>query len=206
LIVDRGHATEAKENPANGNFTPEAPTQAISELEMRVTRLEDALASMHDTAPLEERVVERVSRRLECQTVIAPSQRGLLVDATRPLLPTALHLLQDRSDPSQYRNDPQERLWLVHDVYEEGRAIVRMFLDRRYRPTWQGKFVPLALLFAILTSWIWLPGTSILPTTLMVIVDKIVDLLLAFCAFKVLSREAKRYRAALAEMPGDLRS
>src|SRR5262249_47203176 len=96
-------------------------------------------------------------------------------------------------------------IWLLYDIYDEARTIVQMYFDRRYRMTWQARVIPLVILFAILTSWIWFPGTSILPTVLMVTVDKIVDILLAFCAIKILSREAKRYRAARGEIAPDFR-
>jgi hypothetical protein len=52
-----------------------------------------------------------------------------------------------------------------------------------------------------MTSWIWLPGTTILPTSIMTIIDKTVDVALAFLAFKILSREARRYRELVADLP-----
>ena len=83
--------------------------------------------------------------------------------------------------------------------------MVRMFFDPRYLSTWPTRIVPLALLalilLLILTSWIWLPGTSILPTSIMTIVDKIVDFALAFLAFKILQREARRYRELVTDLP-----
>ena len=84
--------------------------------------------------------------------------------------------------------------------------MVRMFLDPRYRPTWPARIVPLALLAIILTSWIWLPGTSIVWTPIMMIIDKVVDVALAFLAFKVLHREARRYRELVTDLPVSSRS
>jgi hypothetical protein len=52
---------------------------------------------------------------------------------------------------------------------------------------------------AALTSWYWLPGTSLLPAVVSSILVKAVDLILAFVLYKILSREARRYRAACPE-------
>src|SRR5262249_15949187 len=87
--------------------------------------------------------------------------------------------------------------WVVAEAYHEARAMVRMYFDPRYRMSWGGRVVPLVLCVAILTSWIWLPGTSILPTFLSTPIIKIVDVVLALLAYKILSREVRRYQAAL---------
>jgi hypothetical protein len=65
--------------------------------------------------------------------------------------------------------------------------------------------LPLVLLAAIATSWIWLPGTSILPTVVTTLVVKAVDLLLALVLFKVLHREVTRYRNSSPDLPPSLR-
>jgi hypothetical protein len=207
-MADRGHGTEVQAVAPNGDLAPAEAVKALTELDLRVTRLEDALATMHDTGPLEDRITERVTRRLDHGAAAAPPERGLLIDSRAHLLPQPLNHLEDQSSPpgQPLYGLRHSHIWLLYDIYDEARAIVQMYFDRRYRMTWQARVIPLVLLFAILTSWIWLPGTSILPTILMVIVDKIVDILLAFGAIKILSREAKRYRAARGEIAADLRS
>jgi hypothetical protein len=206
-MADRGSVTEAQAIAPNGDLAPGEAVKVLTELDHRVTRLEDALAAMHDTGPLEDRVTERVTRRLDHNAAAVPAERDLLIDAGRHLLPQTVNHVEDQSSTSgQLRYGfRHSQIWLLYDIYDEARSIVQMYCDRRYRLTWQARVIPLILLFAILTSWIWLPGTSILPNVLMVIVDKIVDILLAFCAIKILSREAKRYRAARGEIAADFR-
>jgi hypothetical protein len=200
-MADRGQGTEVSSTtPANGNSLPAETARAVDQLEQRVTRLEDALSTLQDTSYLEDRLVERVIHRLDNGTRERSETNQLTADRARNLLPAAMSFIQDSStSAASHAGQP----WLLNDLYAEGRLIIRMLLDRRYRGTWFTRVVPLVLLIAIATSWIWLPGTSLLPTILMTIIDKTVDLLLAFCIFKILSREAHRYRVAIGENPSD---
>jgi hypothetical protein len=59
------------------------------------------------------------------------------------------------------------------------------------------------LLAAILTSKLWVPGSSIL--ILGDLLVKLVDLLLAFMLFKWLGHEARRYRQTSPDLPPSLR-
>jgi hypothetical protein len=192
--------------PANGE-TPASPPAAVPEpLEQRVSRLEDAVSMLQDTRKLEERITERVSNRLKrAQAQALQETAGTVVTVGRRLLPAALTAIRGQADQADQQAPsaaPRFRgSWLLVDVYAEGRAMVRMFLDPRFRPGWAARVVPLVLVAAILTSWIWLPGTSILPSSVATLIDKTIDLLLAFLAFKVLSREAARYRECLADSP-----
>jgi len=65
------------------------------------------------------------------------------------------------------------------------------------------RFLPLGLLALILTSWFWLPGSSV--PIMGTLFDKALDLVLAFLLFKVLSREARRYREVTPDLPESLR-
>jgi hypothetical protein len=89
--------------------------------------------------------------------------------------------------------------WLFLDVLNELRTIVRMFFDSRYNIRWSTSLVAIVMLVAIFTSYLWLPfsGFTILGT----VWDKLVDLVLAFFAYKALSREARRYRDTVAALP-----
>jgi hypothetical protein len=203
-MIERGAISEQPAGP-NGETPTEQTQNGSLGLEQRVRRLEDAVATLQDTRPLEERVVERVSRRLKrniAQTIPASST---VVNPGRQLLPAALDLIRTRADEAERRSAiPSGNLprpWLVFDAFAEVRTMVRMFLDPRYRPTLAGRIAPLALLALVMTSWIWIPGTTILPTSLMTIIDKTVDIALAFVAFKILHREARRYREIVADLP-----
>lgn len=175
-------------------------------LEQRVQRLEEAVAAIQDTRQLEDRIVERVAQRVDRGPVI-PGQAiresaALLVDAGRRLLPKAVEgVLAPPAAPldqAAQANQPTAPRWLVLDVYDEARTIFRMYMDRRYLMTWSSRLLPLILLCAILTSWIWMPGTALLDKitlgVLGTLLDKCVDLVLAFFLYKTLSREARRYR------------
>ena len=81
-------------------------------------------------------------------------------------------------------------------MVDDARLMFRMLLDKRYVLAWTTHLVVWPSLFAILTSRWWFPigwipfvGGSL---------DKVLDLLLAFCAYKALSRELRRYREMLA--------
>ena len=80
-----------------------------------------------------------------------------------------------------------------------------MFRDPRYRQSWQTRVLSLVLLLGILTSWFWVPGLAFLPSMLGTLIDKFIDLLLAFVLCKVLSREAHTYRVVAPDLPHGLR-
>jgi hypothetical protein len=91
-------------------------------------------------------------------------------------------------------------------MFADARVILRMFFDPRYRLSLTGRFVPLFLLALIATSHFWgcVLGTG-LPLGIGTLLDKAVDLVLAFVLFKVLGQEARRYRETSPDLPPDLR-
>jgi hypothetical protein len=188
----------------------------VAALEERVRQLEATVAALQDTRALEERVAERVSARVSP----APSSgvresAGFLLEAGRQMLPAAVSVLAERAAAPQVPTEapvqpqpsppPPRRPWLLVEVYAEFRAILRMYLDPRFRLTWSARVLPLVLLAAIATSWIWVPGVHYLPDFVGALVVKVVDLLLAFVLFHVLHREATRYRGTSPDAPPWLR-
>jgi len=180
------------------------PNGPLGVLEQRVHRLEDAVAALQDTRQLEERLVERVTDRVSRTRLAGRDAPGLVIEARRHLLPATIGLIQSATDAPDAgalpEAQPARAPWLIFDVYAEARAMFRMFVDPRYR---MGRWTWLAtagLFVAILTSWIWLPGTFLLPGWFSTILVKAVDLVLAFFLFKVLSREAHRYRAMFPDL------
>jgi hypothetical protein len=181
----RGSDLPAEDNPVAAGIDSRSEG-----LETRVCRLEDAVASLQDTKPMEERIVERVSSRLA-------DDSSSLLRSGRPLLPAAIGALNAQADivhqpEPAARADGSRAKWFLIEIYAEARLIVRMYLDRRYRMTWIGLVIPPVFIVAIAFSYYLLPGTSL--PVLGTIIDKSVDLFLAFVVFKVLSREAHRYR------------
>ncbi len=198
-MMDRGVKAEVPTTP-NGPASSDQPES----LEQRVHRLEDAVAVLQDTRHLEERVFERVSNRVKRDPAHAIQESaGAIADAGRKILPAALGMLGAQSENAE--QEPQasssdlRRPWLLFDAYAEARSMVRMYFDPRYRMSWRARTIPLVVLVVLLTSAFWLPGTSI--PVMGTIFDKIVDIVLAFLAFKLLSREARRYREVIADLP-----
>ena len=96
------------------------------------------------------------------------------------------------------------RTWILFDALRELRAMYCMYFDPRYRLSWLGRLVPLAIMLLILTSNVWMPGTG-LPWPLGLIIDKAADLILAYFLVKLLSHEARRYRETAPDLPPSLR-
>ena len=198
-MIDRGVTTEEAAAPAGGPAGLPPPSR-LETLEQRVCRLEDAVAALQDTGRIEARVAERVSRRLSRNAPPvaqpAPDSAGMIVHAGRGLLPAALNMLRPRADTAAL--PPQgARPWILFEAYAEARAMVRMFFDRRYRVSWSACIIPAGALIIFLCSWliignIWLIGT---------LLDKAIDLVLAFLVYKVLSREVQRYLQAVTGLP-----
>lgn len=190
-MIDRGVMTE--ETVLFPAVPPLEPTvDTLAPLEQRVRRLEDAVASLQDTRQLEERVAARVAERVGRGS---SSSADVLLSAGKHLLPAALGVLHEQEQCTDAAGTVEtRRTWLILDAYAEGRAAVRMYLDPRYRPymRWTARVVPLLLLALILTSQ-WLMPWTLVPVVGTVL-DKAVCILLAFLAFKILCREARRYR------------
>ena len=85
----------------------------------------------------------------------------------------------------------------------ELRAILRMFVDPRYRMSWGGRVTAIVLALAFAFSYWLVPGTSI--WAFGYCLDKVTDLVLCFALFKVLTYEARRYRETAPDLPPSLR-
>ena len=170
------------------------PQAELSPLEQRVRRLEETLAQLRGPNGTEVRVAIPVARPAAATTA------GMLLDAGKRLLGAAATAVKQA--PAEAR-----RAALFWDAVAEARAIVRMYLDPRYRLSWLGRLVPLALVLLIVTSGWWVPGGSIpvFGTVFHPLLDKGIDLLLAFALFKVLGYEARRYRETAPDLPPTLR-
>jgi hypothetical protein len=175
-------------------------------LELRINRLEDAVAHLQDTRSLEERVVERVAVLLQHQEKANPSNvTGLVVDAGRSLLPALNSITSDNTSGKSggRRKSTLRQPWLLVEMLAEVRAIFRMFVDPRYHLGWRGRLAPILLIAVILTSSFWVPGTGL--TIVGPLFDKCLNLVLAYVLFKILSHEARKYRQTAPDLPTSLR-
>ena len=174
-------------------------------LEQRVRRLEDALTLLQQQRAAEPRSLLPPAE----PSPVAPSQTtstAVLLDVGKRLLGAATQAVVAAPMPVPSVAHPAERggiLWLLWDTWAEARIIVRMFVDPRYQLPWSARVLPLLLLAAILTSYYWIPGTTI--PLLGSWLNKAVDLLLAFLLFKWLGHEARRYRQTSPDLPPSLR-
>src|SRR5438552_566703 len=168
---------------------PAPAAQPVDSLENRVARLEGAVAALQDTRALEERVAQRVSERLQ-PAVAAEAERLAAAErrnSATTVMAAAEKVMRAVATPAAPLLPRQP---LLVDLYLEAVAIFRMFFDLRYRVAWTTRILVVLLLPAILTSHWWVPFAPV--PVIGGLLDKLVDLLLAFVMFKALSREARR--------------
>jgi hypothetical protein len=154
----------------------------VEALEQRVHCLESAVAAFQDTRQLEDRLVERVLVRLPPP---AEKPSAITLDMRRATLPAAR--------PAVTRTDPNVQTWLPLEIFQDARAILRMFFDYRYRTSrWVG-VISIGVMAGLLVSWFLISYIPLAGP----ILSRIVDLVLLFVLFKILTREARRYRSMI---------
>jgi hypothetical protein len=211
----------------DANSEPPAPPAPAADprgqLEDRIRRLEEALAQLNAmkerqaanaAAPVSVPVAAPVA------TIVLPQQQPAAPFTTAPsesatsfLFGVGKHLLSRAPVAPVAQPTPPGRespisagmRWssFFFDVYAEVRAILRMFVDPRYQMSWTSRLVPVGLALLLLTSGYWAPG-AMLPG-IGTLIDKVIDVPLAFLLFKVLSHEARRYRQTSPDLPAALR-
>jgi hypothetical protein len=163
-------------------------------LEQRVQRLEYAVASLQDTHALEERISERVSRRLQSPPAAPEVSRLEQITAAAPPPPLVHNPLPSAPLPPP---PVQQAGWLVFDVIGELWSILRVLFDLGYHLAWATRIIVMIALVLIVFSDYWVPFSSV--PLLGRLLTKTVDLVLAFCIYRTLAREAQRYRQLRAE-------
>jgi hypothetical protein len=157
----------------------------LTALEQRVQRLENAVAALQErSAP--EATLSQVNAFAKA------SEPSVQNDKARTGEPPETHTETYAERPA-YQTPRLRPPWLLLDLYLDAKAMVRMFFDRRYQVAWTTRAVVIFFLVMILTSYWWFPLSWGVPV-LGYYLDKIVDFILAFLVYKVLSREARRYR------------
>ena len=172
----------------------ESLDETVEALEQRVHRLEVAVAAMSDTQLMEDRVVERVARRVETPPVNANG--GFMAGASR--------FFKGESRNNEAPNDaaaaepeiivresPPKSSWLILEFVDEIRSAMRMFADYRYRVSWPGRVIPvvcivLAVMAYFLTGLVPIVGTPL---------NYLIDALLVVIFYKSMSREVARYQS-----------
>jgi hypothetical protein len=149
-----------------GDLSVDEPDPLLASLEQRVQRLEEAVASLQE---------KNSADMPQLKAGPPPAE-----DVAPPPL---------RHDPPAA---PARPPWLLFDIIAEARAMVRMFFDIHYRMAWYTRIAVILILAMILMSNLWFGW---LPLFLGFFLVKLWDVVLAFLAYKILSREAQRYRA-----------
>jgi hypothetical protein len=182
----------------NASAPAEPPETYKFSLEARVARLEDVVASLQDTHHLEERVTEKLSAQISASKKNSSNSPNIILEAGRHLLPAALQTIRQETDLADANARPaiQHHPWLLVDTLAEARAIFRMYFDSSYRVSWIARVTPLVGLVLLILSWLMIGGIPLIGF----ILDKMIDLVLAFVVYKVLHREVQSYRFAIADL------
>lgn len=169
--------------------------ESAEALDQRVRRLELAVAALQDTQLMEDRVVERVARRVDHHVPSNGSNpllssAALIVNATKMLLPKSADAAA--VDREVLPQDPAaaKPTWFLWDLFGELRTMTRMFYDYRFRMSWIGRVVPLAGFIVFVFSWFLLPNTFL---GLWGLLPHAVTATIAVVVYKALSREVVRY-------------
>jgi hypothetical protein len=178
---------------------------APDSMELRIRRLEEAVAGLQDTRQLEDRVVERVSDKLGRETNQGGQKSAnFIVEAGRQILPGALGLRSESEFGREARNNQgaatPRRAWWFFEACDDLRSMVRMYSDHRYRRhmTWTAFLTPFVFISCVLLVWFWMPTSWHFVGWALSVLERVVDVLLAFFAYKILSRELIRYREIMA--------
>jgi hypothetical protein len=150
-----------------GDLSIGEPDPLLASLEQRVHRLEEAVAILQEKKSVDTPQVKAGPPPIEDVAAPLPAHNEPPISAA-----------------------PARSSWLLVDIIAEARAMVRMFFDIHYRMAWYTRITVLIILIMILVSNWWLGWVPVLGFVLI----KLWDLVLAFLAYKILSREAQRYR------------
>jgi len=211
-------AAAAPELPVASALPPVAPllpTAAVAvPLESRIQRLETELAQLRTAQARDSRFA--VAQPADATPpAAAPDPAAAVVRrpgrfwtdlGSRLTAPSAPAAAPPRAAGLSSLVPPAvRRSWTLWEAITELRAMYWMFFDPRYRLSWAARLAPPVILVLIVTSlYRWMTPATALPYIGMVI-DKIVDLVLAYILFKLLSNEARRYRETAPDLPPSLR-
>ena len=199
-----------KSSPSSSYFTPNAdaasfkghnnptPSDNFSELQARIRRLEDSIASLQDQSLLEERIATRLQQgrlqKNEHTASIAAVKTGVEI-----LTPNQV---EDVVEVPSW-NPLVAGKWFFSEIVPELRAMACMFFDPRYRLGAWNKAVPAGLFLMIVLSGYWVPFSSL--PVVGSLIDSIIMLGLGYFLIKILSAESRRYRQLAPGLPRSLR-
>jgi hypothetical protein len=172
----------------------ESLDETVEALEQRVHRLEVAVAAMSDTQLMEDRVVERVARRVETPPVNANG--GFMAGAARFFKGESRNTDAAGDDAVAQpevivRESPPKSSWLLFEFIDEIRSAMRMFADYRYRVSWPGRMIPVVCIVLAVIAYFITGLVPIIGTPL----NYLIDAVLVVIFYKSMSREVARYQS-----------
>jgi hypothetical protein len=195
-------------------------------IEERVRKLEASVQELQQTRVTEDAVADRVILRLRAITGEPhplPAGDGVLLDAAGAVVPApppaALALAAPAPAPETSAAapipapapnpppqgavlhppdapDPARRRWLLAQLWDELRLIVRMYFDSRYRVSRTAQFVLPAILVLFALNYFVFSMTLSIPVVSPVL-ERLFCVLLGVLLYRILTREIARYRAVL---------
>jgi len=156
----------------------------VHALLLRVSKLEETVEALRDTENLETRIVERLrSRHDPAEDVGRASQ------PVHPQETDVVHPSQQTPSPS-LSSDPVKSPWLLFDMFREFTNMLAMLFDMSFHLGWTTRVIVIVILAVMMTCDWWMFPINVIPFG---IGTKIVNLLLGFVLFKVVSWETRRY-------------
>jgi hypothetical protein len=178
----------------DGPTTPEASDPALAD---RIRRLEEQLAARQEHPAGDEAVAQRVFHILAEKA----AQHRALTNGQAPVpglittAMTAARVIFPDAPPGAVPQPAEHgfRTWLLAQVAGEFRLMVKMYVDPRYRLSRVGQFgVPLVVVVMVLNYLF----TAALPV-IGFLLERLVLIVLSIVLYKLLAREAVRYKAVL---------
>jgi hypothetical protein len=187
--------------PDTPSQAPEPVSTTDPNLADRLERLEAALAAMNTKLavppPSDELTVDRLMKSLAERAAQLRAGNGLmpagLLPAVRMIGSIAGAAPGSVVEPP---DQPTLRQWLVTSVFGELKLFVQMYIDSRYRLSRLAQFGVPTIGVLVAVNYLFFNYSCFVPI-LNLIAERVVLLLLGFALFKILSREAVRYRQVL---------
>lgn len=156
----------------------------------RMHRLEGEVAELrHTLSELAEIVVGDIRERREAAIAVSAPVSELPIPAS----------LVPGGETTVKAVNALRRPWLVLDVLREFGAILRMYMDPRYRVRRATQLVVPLLLGLLVLTYFFFNVLVVQIPVLSPIVERLIEILLAVLLYKVLVREVARYRQTISQ-------
>ncbi|CAN5366866.1 hypothetical protein BH11PLA2_BH11PLA2_47540 [soil metagenome] len=162
---------------------------ASDTIDERLARLE---ASVSRSAPTAEQIAEQV-------LVVLSEKTRQRTDSPSGLVPVPQFISANAPPPGAMPNTPEDsvRHWLFHGLLSELRLIPGMYFDSRYRLSRLCQIaVPCIFVLLVINYLFFNYSLGFIPAVPQIL-ERVIILILGVLLYKVLSREADRYRGVL---------